>query len=175
MGNRPIIVSVLGWSNTGKTTFIEAAIRECARRGLPAAAIKKSRHAADLPPDAKDSSRFRAAGASPSVYLNESEMVLLSAPPPALDAETIAALCPQAAIIFCEGLEAPGAILVLMAGESGSEEALKRPLASADILVARNPSMILAASSKIGAVFEPEQVGSFIDFLVSKEKTNAQR
>lgn len=167
MKRKPLIVSVIGWSGSGKTTFIEAAIGESARRGIAAAAVKKSRHAADLPPDAKDSSRFRAAGALPSIYLSDTEMVVLSAPPAAMDAETIAALCPDAAIIFCEGLAVPGAAILLVAGDAQDEAALKRPLAEIDLLAARKPSLRNLAAERGVPAFAPEDIGRVIDRLLA--------
>jgi molybdopterin-guanine dinucleotide biosynthesis protein MobB len=174
MNRMPIIVSILGWSGTGKTTFIEAAIGECARRGIAAAAVKKSRHSADLPSGTKDSARFRAAGASPSIYLSESEMVILSAPPALLDASSIAALCPEASIIFCEGLDVEGSSLVLVAGDETGESALKRPLSSIDILIARDSAMLKVAGSKYIKAFTPGECGQFIDHLVLLEEQNAK-
>ncbi|MCE1196921.1 molybdopterin-guanine dinucleotide biosynthesis protein MobB [bacterium] len=167
MKKLPRIVSVIGWSGSGKTTFIEGAIGECARRGVSAAAIKKSRHAADLPPDAKDSSRFRAAGALPSIYLSDTEMVVLAAPPAVIDAGTIAALCPGAAIVFCEGLAVPGSIAALVAGEAEDEAALKRPLAEIDILVARAPGLRKLAAARGVPAFAPEDIGRIIDRLLA--------
>ena len=167
MKKMPFIVSVVGWSGTGKTTFIESAIKECVRRGIPSAAIKISRHKADLPAETKDSARFRAAGASPSIYLGESEMVIISAQPASIDAAAIERLCPGAAIIFCEGLVVAGSLLVLVAGTETAEEALKRPLASVDILIARSPALIRMAKAKNIPAFAPEEVGRFIDYLVS--------
>jgi len=175
MNTTPIIISIFGWSGSGKTTFIESAIQECAGRGIFAAAVKKSKHKADLPPDTKDSARFRAAGASPSIYLSESEMVILAAPPPRMDAEALIALCPGASIIFCEGLDVPGAALVLIAGAETEERALKRPLASIDILVAREGAMIDIAEAKGLAAFSPEQVERFIEHIISREETNAHQ
>jgi len=166
---KPIIVSVLGWSGTGKTTFIEAAIAECGRRGIDAAAVKKSRHQADLPPDTKDSARFFSAGASHSVYLSESTMVRLSAAPGNLDSAAVAALCPGSGIIFCEGLELAGAHIVLMAGAATSESELKRPLAECGILISRETSLLGAAEEKNIAAFAPDEAERFIDYLVSKE------
>ena len=165
MKSLPRIVSVIGWSGSGKTTFLEGAISECARRGIAAAAIKKSRHAADLPPDAKDSSRLRAASALPSIYLSETEMVVLAAPPAAMDAATIAALCPDAAIVFCEGLAVPGSTVALVVGEAEDEAALKRPLAEIDILVARAPGLRKLAAAQGIPAFAPEEVGLIVDRL----------
>ena len=169
MKSDPVIVSVLGWSGVGKTTFIEAAIAECSRRGIPVAAFKKSRHAADLPPDGKDSSRFHAAGANPSIYLSGSEMLLLTTSPAPMDAGAIIALCPHASIIFCEGLDLEGALRVLVAGAETEEEALKRPLAAIDLLVAREPAMLELATAKNRKAFHPEPVGLFIDHLMKLE------
>ena len=69
----------------------------------------------------------------------------------------------------------PGAALVLVAGEEMAEEALKRPLASIDILIARDQAMISAAAVKGIAAFSPDQVGNFIDYVISLEETDAQR
>ena len=167
MIKNPRIVSVIGWSGSGKTTFIEGAIGECARRGIAAAAIKKSRHAADLPPDAKDSSRFRTAGALPSIYLSDTKMVTLSPPPAAMDAGTIAALCPDADIIFCEGLAVPGAAILLIAGDAENETALKRPLDEIALLAARAPSLRALAAARGIPAFAPEEIGLIIDRLMA--------
>lgn len=167
MKRKPLIITVIGWSGSGKTTLIEAAIGECARRGVAAAAIKKSRHAADLPPDAKDSSRFRAAGALPSIYLSDTEMVVLSTPPAAMDAGTIAALCSDAEVIFCEGLALPEAAILLIAGEAEDEAALKRPLAEAALLAARAPSLRELAAARGIPAFAPEDIGHIIDRLLA--------
>lgn len=165
MSRIPRIVSVIGWSGSGKTTFIEGAIGECARRGIAAAAIKKSRHAADLPPGAKDSSRFRAAGALPSIYLSGTEMVTLSPPPAAMDAGTIAALCPGAEIVFCEGLAVPEASILLIAGDVREEASLKRPLADIALLAARAPDLRELAAARGIPAFAPDEIGLIIDAL----------
>lgn len=186
MDRKPLIVSIIGWSGSGKTSFIEAAIGECRRRGIAVAAVKKSRHEADILPDAKDSERFRSAGASPSIYLGESEMVVLSSPPAPADAVALTGLCPEASLIFCEGLAVGGAVIVLMAGAETTESGLKRPLSSVDILIAREQTMIRAAqagrtvdvarpakTAKMAA-FAPEEVGRFIDHLLSLEETDVR-
>jgi len=169
MEKKPLVIAILGWSGTGKTTFIEAAISECKRRGLDVSAVKKSRHQADLPPDTKDSARFFSAGASRSLYLSESTMVQLSATPVGMDATSVAALCPGSSVVFCEGLELAGAPTVLVGGAATSESELKRPLSDREILIAREPSLRRAAESRSIVSFAPDEVGCFIDYLLSKE------
>jgi molybdopterin-guanine dinucleotide biosynthesis protein B len=158
---------LLGYSNSGKTTFIEAVLRECAARGISAATVKKSRHQADLAQAAKDSERFFAAGASPSIYLDESSMLVLSRRPADLDAEQIAALCPAADLILCEGLELRGCPLVLVAGGAAGPEELKRGLDAAAALVAEAPGLTEAAACAGIPCFTPGESARFLDWLLS--------
>ncbi len=167
--NKPLVVSILGWSNSGKTTLIEAAIAECARRGISTAALKKSHNAASLQPDSKDSSRFRQAGADPSIYLSGHDMLILRKAPAWIDKDVIAALCPEASIVFCEGLEVDCSLRVLATGDETDETALKRRLTDIDILIARNATMIKLAIDRNVKTFKPEDVGSFIDHLIAQE------
>ncbi len=92
-------------------------------------------------------------------------MIVLTTPPAALDAETIAALCPGAEIIFCEGLAVPGAAILLAAGDASDEIALKRPLSETDIFVARAPSLRKLAAARGVPAFAPEEIGRIIDRL----------
>jgi molybdopterin-guanine dinucleotide biosynthesis protein MobB len=168
----PVIVSVFGWSNSGKTTFIEAAIAECARRGISTAAIKKSHNAPNLTPSSKDSSRFRQAGAEPSIYLCDAEMLILSKAPSHIDNSTIISLCPGVSIIFCEGLDVEGAIRVLASGNARDESSLKRTLADIDILIARNAFMLNLAQDQNVKFFKPEEIAQFIDHLIAMEASH---
>lgn len=171
MCRQTIVLSVLGWSNSGKTTFIEASLRECARRGVRAACIKKSRHEADIPEDAKDSSRFFAAGADPSIYLGETASLTLS-PPLAgpFDADSVGALCPAAEIVFCEGLAVRGAPLVLVAGSAETEEGLKRPLSEADFLISEAPALLRAAKAAGIPAFSPGEAPLCVDQFLKWRK-----
>jgi molybdopterin-guanine dinucleotide biosynthesis protein MobB len=167
MNRNPRILSFIGYSNTGKTTFIEKVLEGCASRGIAAATVKKSRHGADIAPSAKDSERFFAAGASPSIYLDEASMLVLSPKPATLDAEALAALCPGADLILCEGLELAGCPFVLVAGSASKPEELKRDLAGAAALVAESPAMAEAASVAGVPVFAPREITRFLDWLLS--------
>jgi molybdopterin-guanine dinucleotide biosynthesis protein B len=59
----PPIVSIVGRSNSGKTTLIEKLIPELKRRGYRIGTIKHTHHAPDIDRPGKDSSRHSAAGA----------------------------------------------------------------------------------------------------------------
>ena len=59
----PPIVSIVGRSNSGKTTLIEKLIPELKRRGYRIGTIKHTHHAPDIDRPGKDTSRHSAAGA----------------------------------------------------------------------------------------------------------------
>ncbi|HET6459533.1 MAG TPA: molybdopterin-guanine dinucleotide biosynthesis protein B [Syntrophales bacterium] len=61
------IVSIVGRSNTGKTTVIEKLIPELRRRGYRVATIKHNIHGFDIDHEGKDSWRHKKAGASLTV------------------------------------------------------------------------------------------------------------
>lgn len=57
------ILSIVGRSNTGKTTLIEGLIPELKKKGYRVATIKHNLHGFDVDREGKDSWRHRAAGA----------------------------------------------------------------------------------------------------------------
>jgi molybdopterin-guanine dinucleotide biosynthesis adapter protein len=59
----PPIISIVGKSSTGKTTFLEKLLRELTARGYKVATIKHSHHSIDFDNPSKDSSRHARAGA----------------------------------------------------------------------------------------------------------------
>ena len=168
MKTSPRIVSFIGYSNSGKTTFVEEILRGCALREISAATVKKSRHRADIAPGAKDSERFFAAGASPSIYLDESSILVMSRRSANLDAEALADLCPGADLILCEGLELPGCPLVLVAGSAAKPDELKRSLGDADALVGEAPALIAAAAGAGIPCFAPGEAGRLLDWLLAR-------
>lgn len=129
------IVSLVGWSESGKTALLVAAIEECRRRGIPCAAAKATRHKGDFELATKDSARFRQAGASPVAFIGTGEAgltVRFSSTPFPPDRAYLESLFPGASLVFAEGLVVEGALKVLV--DKPGEE-LKRPLAWADVLV----------------------------------------
>ncbi len=61
------VVSVVGKSNSGKTTLIEKMIAELVRRGYRVATIKHNRHGFEIDHEGKDSWRHKRAGAHVTV------------------------------------------------------------------------------------------------------------
>ncbi len=86
-----------------------------------------------------------------------------------MNKRAISALCPEASIVFCEGIDIEGAQRVLMAGDESEESALKRNLAEIDILIARNAFMFELARGRDVIHFTPDDIGQFIDHLIATE------
>lgn len=71
ISSRPLVISVVGKSNSGKTTLIEALIPVLLQKGLKVGTIKHNSHGFTLDYKGKDSYRHKQAG---------SQTVVLSAP-----------------------------------------------------------------------------------------------
>ena len=64
----PPVVSIVGRSQSGKTTLIEKLIPELKKRGYTIGTIKHSHHSPDIDRSGKDSSRHKAAGADTVIF-----------------------------------------------------------------------------------------------------------
>ena len=71
------IVSIVGKSNSGKTTLIEKLIVELTRRGFRVATIKHNRHGFDIDHEGKDSWRHKHAGAVATVVASPGRVALI--------------------------------------------------------------------------------------------------
>lgn len=73
----PPIVSIVGKSGSGKTTFLEKLIRELKSRGYRVATIKHSHHSFTLDKPTKDSRRHIEAGSDATIVSSTSEIAVL--------------------------------------------------------------------------------------------------
>jgi molybdopterin-guanine dinucleotide biosynthesis protein B len=71
------VVSIVGKSNTGKTTFIEKMIPEFVRRGYRVATIKHGAHGFDIDHEGKDTWRYRQAGAHTTLISSPQKVALI--------------------------------------------------------------------------------------------------
>ena len=163
---QPRIASVIGWSGSGKTTLVSRAITECARRGISCVAAKRARHAPDIAPEGKDSTRFLQAGAEASAYVGDSGAALFLPPPSREDRDYFLGLLPPSELLFLEGAVVEGAIRVLLAGRATDLSELKRPLGEVDLLVAFDPSLRESAKREGKPAIHPDDIAGFIDILM---------
>lgn len=71
------IITVIGKSNSGKTTLIERLIPEIRGRGYRVGTIKHARHRLDIDKKGKDSWRHRKAGADMVLVASPDEIVMI--------------------------------------------------------------------------------------------------
>jgi len=69
----PLVISIVGKSSTGKTTFLEKLIRELTSRKYKVATIKHSHHSISFDDPSKDSWRHAQAGASATMVSSTTE------------------------------------------------------------------------------------------------------
>jgi molybdopterin-guanine dinucleotide biosynthesis protein MobB len=75
----PPIVSIVGQSESGKTTLIEKLIPLLAQRGYRIGTIKHTHHAVDIDRTGKDSARHRTAGAETVMLASPGRIALFKA------------------------------------------------------------------------------------------------
>jgi len=83
------LVSIVGKSNSGKTTLIEKLIAELRGRGLRIATIKHNRHGFEIDHEGKDSWRHKRAGAVITVVASPGRIAVIEDTPEDLDIAAI--------------------------------------------------------------------------------------
>ena len=110
------IVTIIGWSNTGKTTLVCDLIRDFKNRGLRPAALKRTPEPVALDSPGTDSWNFAQNGAF-SAGLATPEGCSFHFSDFELTPESLFRLFYGADIIICEGLKLPGYPIIQTAGK----------------------------------------------------------
>lgn len=74
---KPQIITIVGKSNSGKTTLVEKLIAELTRRGYQIGSVKHTHCGFEIDKKGKDSWRHRQAGASATLMISDSQTVLV--------------------------------------------------------------------------------------------------
>ena len=101
--NLPPIVSVVGRSRVGKTTFLVDLIAELTRRGHRVGVIKHSVHSFDVAQPGKDTWKHADAGARAVAFASERECVVRRQLDREMSVDEIAALMGDVDLILTEG------------------------------------------------------------------------
>lgn len=73
----PPIISIVGKSNSGKTTFLEKLIPELKKKGYKTGVVKHSHHELDLDKEGKDSWRHQKAGADNVMVVSPGKIAMV--------------------------------------------------------------------------------------------------
>lgn len=157
------VACFIGWSNTGKTGFMERCIETLRSRGVPVGAIKCVHHGASFNLPGKDSTRFFESGASAALVSDE-ETLRMERTPGGWGREYALSLFPKARVILVEGRMVPDAVRVLVAGSAASASELKRPLADFDALISDSAELAEIAAQAGLQAFGSDQANRFIEY-----------
>lgn len=97
------IVTFVGKSGTGKTTFLERLIPVLKARGLRLAVLKHDAHQFEMDKPGKDTYRFTAAGADVVTISNAEKFALIEQPEQELSLVDIVSRLPQVDLVLTEG------------------------------------------------------------------------
>jgi molybdopterin-guanine dinucleotide biosynthesis protein B len=97
------VVSIVGKSNSGKTTLLEKLIPELKRRGYRVATVKHDTHGFEVDRPGKDTWRLAQAGADAVVISSSDKLALIKRVAREQSLAEIAALVGEADIVLTEG------------------------------------------------------------------------
>ena len=102
------VVSVVGRSNVGKTTFVEKLVHELKQRGYSVGTIKHYRHEFEIDQPGKDSWRHAHAGSDVAVIASPTKLALVRRLEREQTIDEIVAAMPQVDIVVTEGYKHEG-------------------------------------------------------------------
>jgi len=102
-----IIVSLIGLKKSGKTTCVEALVREFKSRGMKVGTVKSMAHTKfTIDKEGKDTWRHQEAGADFVISLSKNELVYIEKQPSRSRLDDLIRFIPEDTdILICEGLE----------------------------------------------------------------------
>jgi molybdopterin-guanine dinucleotide biosynthesis protein B len=157
------VFGVTGWKNSGKTTLVEALVRELTRRGRRVATVKHAHHDFDIDREGTDSFRHRKAGAGEVAIVSDRRWALMhelgSEEEPALEA-MLERLSP-ADIVLVEGYKRDAHRKI---------EARRRAAKDTRPLTAGDPNIVAVAADhpvegETVPVFDLDDVAGIADFI----------
>jgi molybdopterin-guanine dinucleotide biosynthesis protein B len=156
------VISVVGRSNVGKTTFLEKVVKELKGRGYRVAIIKHDTHGFEIDQPGKDSWRMAQAGSDVVVLSSADKMAMIKKPGQELSLDQLAALVEDGVdIIISEGYKSADKpkIEVFRSGVS-------------DKIVSQEQELVALVTDQhidLGVPqFAPDDVSAVVDLLVEK-------
>ncbi len=160
------VLAIVGWKNSGKTTFAVKLVAELTRRGFRVASVKHAHHDADVDHEGTDTFRLRAAGAREVVLVTARRWAIIheldDAAEPALN-DTLARMSP-ADIVIVEGYKREPIPKI---------EVRRREAKQTDPMAPDDPHIFAVAADHAaeGAghpVFNLDEIADIADFVVSR-------
>lgn len=161
--NKPRLIGIVGWKNSGKTTLVARLVKEFCARGLKVSAIKHAHNQFDIDHKGRDSCHMREAGGYQIALVSERRWALMTElrgeTPPSLE-QTIDSLDP-CDLILVEGYKKEQHKKIEVRGEGSINQQALAP---------DDPS-IIAVVTKAGTAeddlpcFNRDKVAQIADFI----------
>ncbi len=134
----PLIISVVGRSDSGKTTFLEKLIPALKSRGIRVAIVKHDSHGFEMDHPGKDTWRLRKAGADAVMISSPQQMALIrSGLPRELSLDELSTLIGDAVdLVLTEGYKS---------GDKPKIEVSRRQIADGELLCSRDELLAVVA------------------------------
>jgi molybdopterin-guanine dinucleotide biosynthesis protein B len=156
---KPIpVISFVGRSNSGKTTYLEKLIREMKQRGYKVATIKHDVHGFDMDKPGKDTWRHAQAGADIVAISSPEKMAMIKKVDQELTLEEVVARIDGVDIIFTEGYKREGKTKI----EVFRKAAADSPLCQRDEAIAFVSDTILYENAPHFSLDDPGDMAYFL-------------
>lgn len=155
------IISFVGKSNCGKTTYLEKLIAEMKQRGYKLAVIKHDVHGFDIDRPGKDTWRHAQAGADMVCISSPQKMALIQKVDREMSLAEVASHIAGVDIIFTEGYKQEGTIKV----EVFRQAVCEKPVCSKEELLAMVSDAVVYDEVP---TFDLDNVAAMADFLETK-------
>ncbi|WP_373325871.1 molybdopterin-guanine dinucleotide biosynthesis protein B [Sporomusa paucivorans] len=153
------VISIVGRSDCGKTTYLEKLIREIKQRGYRVATIKHDVHGFDIDKPGKDTWRHAQAGADIVCISSPEKMAMIKKVDKELLLEEVAAHISGVDIIFTEGYKRESTCRI----EVFRKEACESPLCLQDELFALASDTMLYDDVPHFSVNDPAPMADFLE------------
>ena len=121
------VVSIVGKSDSGKTTLMERVIRALTERGYRVASVKHHVHDFDIDIPGKDSWRHAHAGAAVSLVSSPSKLGMVRSMDHEASLDELLALVPDVGILLTEGYRRAGDVRIEVSRRGRSTELVCEP------------------------------------------------
>jgi len=163
--DRPPIITVVGFSNAGKTTIIEKLLPELKRRGFKVGTIKHAHHGFAIDREGKDSWRHQQAGADITAVVGpDKTAMVVNAPITKL--EDIRPLMAGVDLIIAEGFKSVRMpkVEILRRGVNANPLFLEDP----DLFALVTDVDLAPSAANAVAVFGLEAIAALADLIVAR-------
>lgn len=123
------VISVVGKSDSGKTSVVEGLVRTLAARGWRVATVKHHVHEVDVDQPGKDSWRHAHAGAVTSMISSPTQFVTVRRVDRERTLEELADAAGDADLLVTEGFQRAGSVRIEVSRRARSDELVNEPAA----------------------------------------------